>query len=184
MIIGIHSIAAFKRKRTGVEEYAFQLIRHLAMLTEAREHRFLLYSDDDSDLGFNLPDNFEIRKLHSPFLWTQFGLSLEMLKKECDILFIPAHILPIVHPKNSVAAIHGLEYEYFPQYYPFWFRKYLKWATKYSAKRAKKIIAVSENTKNDLIKFYGVDEKKIEVMHHGTEIPPAKISAKNLSGQV
>ena len=201
MVIGIHAIAAFKRKRTGVEEYAFQLIRHLAMPTEAREHRFFLYTNSEipnpkSQIlnkykipnkkfqTLNLPSNFEIRILKCPILWTQFGLSLEMLKKECDILFIPAHILPIVHPKNSVAAIHGLEYEYFPQYYPFWFRKYLKWATKYSAKRAKKIIAVSENTKNDLIKFYGVDGKKIEVIHHGTEIPPAKIFTKNLSGQV
>ena len=170
MIIGIHSIAAFKKQRTGVEEYTFQLIRHLAMLPEAREHRFLLYTfyNQKSEI-YNLPDNFEIRILRSPLLWTQFRLSLEMLKKECDVFFIPAHVLPIIHSKNSVVAIHGLEYEYFPEYYPFWFKKYLRWATKYSVRRAKKIIAVSENTKKDLVKFYGIDEKKIKVIYHGAE---------------
>ena len=196
MVIGIHAIAAFKKQRTGVEEYAFQLIRHLAMLTEAREHRFLLYTNSEipnpkSQIlnkykipnkkfqTLNLPSNFEIRILKCPILWTQFRLSLEMLKKECDVLFIPAHILPIFHPRNSVAVVHGLEYEYFPEYYPFWFGKYLRWATKYSVKRAKKIIAVSESTKKDLIKFYGIDERKIKVIYHGAEIVNSKSQVPN-----
>ncbi|MEK7627128.1 MAG: glycosyltransferase family 1 protein [Patescibacteria group bacterium] len=187
MIIGIHSIAAFKKQKTGVEEYAFQLIKHLAMLPEAREHHFLLYTDKGGDLGFDLPENFEIRILKwSAFAWTQARLSLEMLKKECDVLFIPAHVLPIVHSRNSVVAIHGLEYEYFPEHYPFWFSKYLRWSTKYAARNARKITTVSNNTKKDLVELYGVSEKKIKVIHHGvekSEIPPAKIFAKNLGGQ-
>ncbi|MDH4129870.1 MAG: glycosyltransferase family 4 protein, partial [Spirochaetota bacterium] len=42
--------------------------------------------------------------------------------------------------------------------------------TKYALKYAKKIITVSENTKKDLIKFYGGDENKIKVVHHGVEL--------------
>ena len=43
MTIGINVAAAIKQPRTGVEEYVYQLIKHLTMLPEAREHRFLLY---------------------------------------------------------------------------------------------------------------------------------------------
>ncbi len=43
MIIGINATAAIKQPRTGVEEYAYQLIKHLTMLPEAKGHRFLLY---------------------------------------------------------------------------------------------------------------------------------------------
>lgn len=43
MIIGINAAAAIKQPRMGVEEYTYQLIKHLTMLPEARAHRFLLY---------------------------------------------------------------------------------------------------------------------------------------------
>jgi glycosyltransferase involved in cell wall biosynthesis len=87
-----------------------------------------------------------------------------------DALFIPVHILPRFHSENSVVTIHGLEYEYFPEYYPLWFRSYLRWSTRYAVSHAKRIIAVSENTKRDLIKLYDAKESDVEVVHHGIEI--------------
>ena len=119
---------------------------------------------------FSLPENFEVKTLNWPFpMWTQLRLASEMLFKKPDALFIPVHILPRFYPKNSVVTIHGLEYEYFPEYYPFGFRNYLRWSTKHTVKHARKIIAVSENTKQDLMKFYGVKESKVAVVHHGIE---------------
>jgi glycosyltransferase involved in cell wall biosynthesis len=197
MTIGINVTAAIKQPRTGVEEYTYQLIKHLTMLPEARKHRFLLYlpsvvpqggtkeglpdtnsriSTDDTNkeyFDFSLPPNFEIKVLRwpLPFLWTQIRLAWEMIVQPPEFLFIPVHILPIFHPKNSLVAIHGLEYEYFPQYYPFWHRLYLRLSTKYALKNARKIIAISENTKQDLIKFYGGKADKIKVVHHGIKFP-------------
>lgn len=175
MNIHVNAFAAFKYPRTGVEEYTHQIIKHLAMLEESRKHRFILYktqtyTEDDGQTLNNLPENFEIKKLSWPLKgWTQIRLSCEMLKNrgDKDILFTPAHVLPFIHPKNSIVTIHGLEYEYYPEMYPFWHRKYLKWSTKYALKHARKIIAASENTKRDLIKLYNGDPKKIEVVHHG-----------------
>ena len=89
-----------------------------------------------------------------------------------EVLFIPVHILPLIHPKNSVVTIHGLEYKYFSEYYPRLHRIYLRFSTKYALKQVRKIIAVSENTKQDLIKLYGGDTSKIEVVHHGIINPP------------
>ncbi|TSC53834.1 MAG: hypothetical protein LiPW39_32, partial [Parcubacteria group bacterium LiPW_39] len=219
MIIGINAAAAIKQPRTGVEEYTYQLIKHLTMLPEAREHRFILFVPLDTNkaniannyantanknlpqpllkegsrslplelapylirgragedlFGFPLPANFVIKELRwpLPFLWTQIRLAWEMLVRPPEVLFIPVHILPFFHPKNSVVTIHGLEYEYFPEYYPWLHRTYLRWSTKYALKHARKIIAVSENTKQDLIKLYGGDTSKIEVVHHGIINPP------------
>src|SRR3989344_5036650 len=63
MIINIHAKAACKYERTGVEEYAYQLIKHLAMVDEARNHSFFLYTPrvDKSDL--RLPRNFVVKKI-------------------------------------------------------------------------------------------------------------------------
>ena len=53
--------------------------------------------------------------------------------------------------------------------YPWRHLRYLRWSTKYALKNARKIIAVSENTKKDLIELYGGEPEKIEVIYHGVE---------------
>jgi glycosyltransferase involved in cell wall biosynthesis len=169
MEIGIHAVAVFKQPRTGVEEYAYHLIKHLTMLDENKRHRFVLYSyriPPANDL--ELPDNFKVRHLRWPLpMWTQLRLSAEMSFNQPEVLFIPVHVLPLIHPKNSIVAIHGLEYEYYPGMYPWRHLKYLRWSTQSALKKARKIIAVSENTKKDLVKLYGGQPDKIKVIHHG-----------------
>ena len=174
MLIGINASSALKENPTGVEEYAYQLIKHLAVIPESRAHRFILYLNPNLKSSRlkdfeNLPENFQIKFLNFPFLWTQIRLAWEMLISNIDVLFIPVHILPMVHPKKSVAAFHGLEYEYFPELYPFWHRIYLRWSTKYALKKSAKIIAVSENTKRDLARIYGASPDKVSVIYHGIE---------------
>jgi len=167
MNIGINSIAAFKNPRTGVEEYVYQLISQLVKIKETQKHNFVLYSSNNN-FDFCLPSNFEIKNLKwSLPMWTQIRLSAEMIKKKPEVFFIPVHILPLIHPKNSVVTIHGLEYEYYPKMYPLKHLKYLRWSTKYALKNARKIIAVSENTKKDLINLYNADPDKIKVIYHG-----------------
>lgn len=173
MTIGIHSVAAFKEQRTGVEEYAYRLIKNFAELQGAGGQNaasFVLYTNRTSPklaeiLGGR--ENFRIKILKFPFLWTQIRLSLEMFFNPPDVLFAPAHVLPLIHPKNSVVTVHGLEYERLPERYPFFFGKYLRWATKFSCRAAAKIIVPSESTKRDLIEFYGVPAGKISVVYHG-----------------
>ncbi len=153
MLIGINAEAAFKKPKTGVEEYTSQLVNRLSLLAESRGHQVVLYSRHN--LKWPLP------------MWTQIRLSAEMKMRKPDVLFIPVHVLPLIHPQNSVVTIHGLEYEYYPKMYPWRHLKYIRWSTKYALKNARKIIAVSENTKSDLLKFYNGDAKKIEVVYHG-----------------
>ena len=158
MLIGINARAVFKKPRTGVEEYTYQLINHLTILEKSKRHRFILYSH--KNLRWPLP------------MWTQIRLAGEMAINPPDVLFIPVHVLPLIHPQNSVVTIHGLEYEYYPETYPWRHLKYLRWSTKYALKNARKIIAVSENTKRDLIELYGGQPEKIEVVYHGCNIRP------------
>lgn len=162
MFIGINASAALKPQPTGVEEYTYQLLKHLSKL-DVGKHQVVLYVN-----GGNLEScSFKIKKLTSPFMWTQVRLGLEMLIHKPDVLFIPVHVLPLIHPSKSVVTIHGLEYEYFPEAYPFTHLRYLRWSTRYALKHASKIIAVSNNTKKDLVGLYGGDPKKIEVVHLG-----------------
>lgn len=170
MIIGIHSLAALRRERTGVEEYAFQLLKNLAMLEESKKHRFLLYTpflDAGAPEELAFPENFRVNVLRFPVMWTQIRLALEMALRKPDALFIPAHVLPLIHPSNAIVAVHDVAYEHFPEMYSPFQRRYLRGTTTYALLKAKKIIVPSENTKSDLIQFYDAPQKKIQVIYHG-----------------
>ncbi len=178
MTIGIHAVAAFKEERTGVEEYCFQLIRHMAALPEAKEHCFVLYvrrGSQSKAVKTNFPENFKVRELWAPYLWTQVRLSIEVMHRAPDVLFIPAHVLPLHYPARTVVTIHGLEFEYFPKHYPFIHRRYLQITTQYALKHALRIIVPSTNTKKDLIKLYGGNEAKITEIPFGSPKVPLHI---------
>src|SRR5665647_117546 len=165
MTIGIDGSRAFLKQRTGIEEYSYQVIKHLAEYL--KKDKVILYLRCDQAVDFSLPSNWEVKTLKFYYFWTQGGLSLEMILRPVDALFIPAHTVPIIHPKNTFVTIHGLEYEFCPKAYSFWARTYMRWSIKNSCKWAKKIISVSKNTKKDLIELYGVPSEKIEVVYEG-----------------
>ena len=163
--VGIDASRAFSEQRTGIEEYSYQVIKHLCR--ELRNEEVFLYVRKNQKINLELPDNWTVKIINYTRLWTQVGLSLEILFHPVDVLFIPAHVVPIIHPKNTVVTVHGLEFEIFPEGYSFWARLYMRWSIKMSCQWAKTIIAVSNNTKHDLINLYGIDKDKIEVIYEG-----------------
>lgn len=188
MKIGIDGSRAFLNRRTGIEEYSYQVIKHL--LNELHDHEVVLYvrknqsskiknqNADIKDGEIVIPANWRVRVVKMPRLWTQVGLAWEMLVRPVDALFVPAHTAPWIHPKNTVVTIHGLEYEFCPNAYSFWERLYMRLSIKMSCKWAKRIISVSENTKWDLVQLYGVSEKKIDVVYEGYDLQIQNVNLK------
>ncbi|HHE45750.1 MAG TPA: glycosyltransferase family 1 protein [Candidatus Moranbacteria bacterium] len=179
MRIGIDGSRAFIQQRTGIEEYAYQCIKRLRKKLNSCPVILYIRPKSNSKIDFELPNNWKVKVIKFPYFWTQVGLSLEMLFHPVDILFVPAHTLPIIHPKNSVVVIHGLEYEFCPQAYAWKDKFYMRWTIKKSCQWANKIISVSENTKQDLIKLYKIPPKKIEVIYEGVS-DNFQFSAPNL----
>jgi glycosyltransferase involved in cell wall biosynthesis len=180
MIIGIDASRAFLKRRTGIEEYAYQTIKHLrneippeteVVLYVRKKVSFIhgRIQKNLPEIDFELPQNWRARGIWAPRFWTQIGLSLEMLWHTPDVLFVPAHTVPIVHPKKTVVTIHGLEYEYCPQAYSLWERVYMHYSIMLSCRVASTVICVSENTKKDVMKLYAVPENKIRVVYEGYE---------------
>ncbi|MGI6103946.1 MAG: glycosyltransferase family 4 protein [Patescibacteria group bacterium] len=176
MIIGIDASRAFIKNRTGIEEYSYQVIKHL--VNELKGHEVVLYLrknsanyefDADARMIDNvkLPANWKLKVIKWPRFWTQGGLSLEMLLNPVDVLFVPAHTVPFIHPENTAVTIHGLEYEFCSGAYSLWEKIYMRCSIKNSCRWAKTIITVSNNTRKDLVKLYGIDESKIKVIYEG-----------------
>jgi len=174
MLIGFDASRAFVREATGTENYSINLLKALAKIDRKNKYRVYLRSVRSSSKQvqqYKWPKNFEFRLVGSNRLWTQVGLALETWKNPVDVLFIPAHTLPIFkNPKvKSVVTMHDLGVEYLPNYHKFPQRYYLDLASKFAARYADRLIAVSEATKSDLIKRYKVSAKKVSVVHEGVD---------------
>ena len=171
--IGIDASRATVARRTGTESYARRLIQALLEAGIPRGHQFTLYfRDTPSPDLFSPPggaaDKVSNRIIPFPRLWTHIRLSAELLGRgRPDVLFVPAHVLPLAHPLPTVVTVHDLGYRHFPEAHPWRQRLYLEWSTRFSARQATHLLADSEATKLDLTRFCGVPEDKVSVVYPG-----------------
>ena len=184
MIIGIDASRATLPRRTGTEHYARRLIE--ALLAAGAGRRFRLYFRDAPPAGAfggTFPPA-EQRVIPFPRLWTHLRLSYELIAQpRPDMLFVPAHVLPLAHPLPSVVTVHDLGYRYFPGAHPARQRLYLDWSTRFSARAATLVLADSAATRRDLTHFYGVPAEKITVVYPGRDeslarVDPAPVRAR------
>jgi glycosyltransferase involved in cell wall biosynthesis len=166
MLIGIDASRAATRKRTGTENYSLQLIRHLLALESGHRYRLYFNRPPTIDL-FPMRADLELRVMPFPRLWTHLRLSWEMARQPPDVLFVPAHVLPLIHPRSSVVTVHDLGYRHYPEAHPLLDRLYLDLATRYNARAARRVIAVSQATQDDLVQHYGLEPGKITVVYSG-----------------
>lgn len=181
MNIGIDASRSFIPQRTGTENYSFNLIKSL--LETDKKNKYTLYLNNmekslESSL-FNVSEistkdrgddrNVSSRIIKLPRLWTQLGLAFECLVDTPDILFVPAHTLPVIRKPSlkTVVTIHDLGYEYLKEFHTFPNKIYLNWSTIYASRFASHIIAVSEATKKDLFQRFSINPEKVSVIYEG-----------------
>ncbi len=181
MLIGIDASRATIARRTGTETYSLYLI--LALLRTGSAHRFRLYTNAapaDGLFGGAGQGSYEVRTIPFPRLWTHARLSAEMLTRPPDVLFVPAHVLPLLHPRRSVVTVHDLGYLSYPEAHRPADRRYLDWSTRWNARQATAVLADSAATKADLVRAYGIDGRKVHVVYLGRDetLAPVRDAAR------
>lgn len=184
-LIGIDASRAFVKDPAGPEYYSLNLIKNITKIDPpvGGQVRYRLYLRPGQKPNFQLPQNFESKTINLRYLWTQLGLAFETIFNPSDILFIPAHTLPlltrILRPTTKiVVTIHGLEGKFLPQSSKFFVHFYRNWSIFLAVRFADKLIAVSRDTKQDIIKTYRIASKKIKVIHEGIDIKRFKNSQR------
>ncbi len=165
MLIGIDASRAVVPHPTGAEIYSRELIR--ALLALGSEHRFRLYFRTAPPPG--VFPGAEKRPIPFPRMWTHLRLSWEMTRHPPDVLFVPSHVLPIIHPPASLVTVHDLGYRYFPDAHPRLQRFYLELSTRWNVHAAAHVLADSAATRDDLVAHYRVDPEKITVVYPGLD---------------
>lgn len=177
MTIGIDASRANKIQKTGTEWYSYHLIQELKKITDPKD-QFILYSREKlrGDLG-DIPKNWQSRALNWPpkKLWTQARLSWEMWQRPPEMLFVPAHTIPLIHPDKVVTTCHDVAFLRLPQVYDWPSLKYHEFAMKFAIRHARKIISVSEFTKSELIEFFKISPELISVVPNGYDSERYKV---------
>ncbi len=160
---------------TGLGNHA-RILLH-ALMRDFPEQEYLLFSPKAKDEFFHqLTGDFKLffpnGKFHQIFhsAWRSFGIKEDLRREQPTIYHGLSNELPfgIRDLKiKSVVTIHDLIFVKHTEQYPWIDRQIYEIKTRYAAKHAHKIIAVSRETKRDLIEMYGVEENKIEVIYPG-----------------
>ena len=168
MQIGIDASRIAVTARTGTEHYTYELLAALARLD--RRDRFTLYCNARPAALPPLGPNFMLRAMPFLRLWTHVRLSAELVLRAPDVLFVPAHVLPLGAPlrrTRTVVTIHDMGYLHFPAAHTPLQRRYLWLSTWWSARAASHVIAISGATRDDLVRYTGICPEKVTVIHHG-----------------
>ena len=161
--IGIDASRLTVAQRTGTETYTAELLNALAELQPPDE--IILYLNALRPPPW-LPRIGLPRCIPFPRFWTHARLSWEMIRRPPVILFVPAHVVPLKHPR-SVVTVHDLGYLHEPGAHPSKQRRMLDLTTRWSVRAATRVVAISDATKRDLIAHYDVPSRKIVVIPHG-----------------
>lgn len=159
--------------RSGLGNYSRDVISD--MLNLYPENDYVLYSPKLDVVNsfyqkfpnhWMLPCNFFWRKFSS--LWRYFGIAAQLSKQNVEIYHGLSNEIPTglkKHGIRSVVTIHDLIFLHYPHYYPFFSRLIYTYKSRKACKDADLIIAISEYTKSDIVRFYGISPEKIKVIY-------------------
>ncbi len=172
MKIGINALYIKWGINAGTETYFTNIVKPWYENKKINIH-FVLYCNEAPPWWDGEKNNFKIKiypktkSLKNRIFTEQAIFPFSITKKNVDVFFNPGYVGIVLLKIPQVTIIHdGFAWVY-PKEVGWYKSIYWGILIPMAAKRAKKIIAVSGNTKNDVVKFCGVDEKKIEVIYAG-----------------
>ncbi len=155
-------------KRFGVGRYIEYLLRNWATV-ECPFERVHLYTPRAIEDPFPLPAFVAheiIRTRFSNAYWEQVALPLH--HRKAGLLFCPSYVAPLA-VRGKLVVTHLGSYEAIPAAFPMVERVKSRWLYQLSARKADVVITVSESSKADIIKFYGLRPDKIKVIPLGVD---------------
>ncbi|MBK9316546.1 MAG: glycosyltransferase family 4 protein [Acidobacteria bacterium] len=171
MNIGIdaHAIGA---RQGGNETYIKNLILALAAID--RENRYTIYLANAEAAGYwsrffaESHPNFQVRRLPppTPLIKVPMALAIELRMRPVDVLHVQ-YTAPPFCPVPVVATIHDLAFEHLPETFTRRGSFQLKLTVRRTARKAARIVTVSEYSRQDIIRTYNLDPEKVIVTWNG-----------------
>lgn len=172
MRIAVNTRLLLKGKLEGIGWFTYETL--LRMTKAHPEHEFIFLFDRPFDRSFIFADNVKgawmgpptrhIRLFHPWFEWV---IPWMLKKHKADLFLSPDGHLSLATQVPSVDVIHDLNFHHMPETLPPLVRNYYNTYFPQFARKARRIATVSEYTRQDLVKSYGISQDKIDVTWNG-----------------
>ncbi len=177
MKIGFDAKRIF-HNRTGLGNYSRDLVRILSkyhpdnqyVLYNPKKRNAIDFQCDNETTTEVLPSTGFYKFFYN--LWRQFFISADLLKDDIQIFHGLSGEIPYrLNRKGikTVVTVHDLIFLRYPQFYTVFDRYIHKIKAQYAVKNADVVVAVSEQTKYDIIEFFDIKPEKIEVIYQGCQ---------------
>ena len=172
MKIAVNTRLLLKDKLEGIGWVEYETLRRMVLAHPEVEFYFLI--DKSPDKSFIFGDNVVPVTLFPParrsflFVWYfEWSVTRVLKKIKPDLFFSPDGYLSLRTKVPSVVQFHDLNYEHYPHDVQKKYQWHYKTFFPRFARKAKRIVTVSEFSKQDIVDCYGIDPNRIDVAYNG-----------------
>ena len=169
-------VSAAAHGRAGLGRYAANLVRSLLKLDDGRQHAHsfaLFYNRDRTTRPVDGLEAVPTRTVSAGYKPWRMAVWLGQLTRAdfgrlipgAELFHATEHLLMPLRDVPTVLTVHDLIYHLFPQYHKRLNYTYLNAAMPVYVQRADAVITISESSKKDLVRLYGVDPQKVTVIY-------------------
>ena len=157
--IDAHSVGA---QLAGNESYAINLIESLAQIDSVNRYTLYVTKREAVDRFDNRWPNFSVRLTlpHTPLVRIPLTLSAELRRNPVDVLHVQFTAPPFA-PCPVAVSIHDLSFEHLPLTFKRRSRMQLRLTVRQSARKAARILTLSESVRQDIIDTYGIAPERV-----------------------
>ncbi len=172
MRVGVNALYLIPGGVGGTEIYLRSLLGALAEIDSVNEY-FLYTNRETADLAagrfVERPQPVGAMSRPARIVWEQAMLPVAAARDRLDVLFNPGFTAPLACPCPTVTVFHDLQHKRHPEHFRWWDLPFWRALLFQSACSSDRLIAVSEATRADLLRYYPVDAAKIRVVPHGVD---------------
>lgn len=183
MKIGVNTRFLLKGKLEGIGWYSFEVLRRLVALRPDDE--FVFFFDRPYDEDFIFADNVKGVVVSPParhpilwYLWFEWAIPRQLKKQQVDLFISPDGYCSLKAKTPTLMVVHDIAHHHFPEQVPFLVRNYYNYFVPRYLRKAAKILTVSEYTRSDIMKTYGINQERIRTAPNGCRDSFQPISAQ------
>lgn len=174
MRIAVNTRMLLKNRMEGIARYIYHTTKEMVLAHP--EDEFYFFFDRPYDTSFIFADNVTPILIQPParhpflfVIWFEWSLYRATKKYNIDVVYSGDGYMSLRSRVPTVLVTHDLAYIHYPNHIPFFSRLYYRFFFGRFHEKAAKLIAVSNATKLDVIKQYGINPSKIDVAYNDTD---------------